>query len=241
MESLRLILVVAGIAIILGLVIYDRRIQREDDGRPNKSGRGGSTDKEGASSVDSDIPSFEEIAHSADAPFLMEEGDEHPPMTAEAEPVDISIEEPTVEQTGLDEPVVLMLSLVMPVDQPIIGADLRHTLEVLGFQYGSMKIFHRMDRGQPLISIANLLEPGTFDTDTLEELHIPGLWIFAQLPATQAGVELVDELLEVGERLAENLVGTLSDGGRQPLTEEYRENLYRQAVSFAPIEPQRNS
>lgn len=251
MESLRLILVLCGIAIIIGLIIYDRRIERQGKAQEERpvaaTGHAKLSGPLQEEELPSDFPSFDEITHSADDDFMQEA---FVPNAADKQPSQLDTErslraEPrpssspqhanskaSAPQQTPTEPQVLLLSLIVPVDQMIIGGELRATLEGLGFHLGAMQIFHRMDRGQPLISIANLLEPGTFDLEILDDQHIPGLWLFAQLPATQSGGELVDELLEVGERLAILLCGTLCDGKRLPLDDAYREQLYHQAALF---------
>ncbi len=129
---------------------------------------------------------------------------------------------------------VLTLTVIAGSGYAFAGESLRQIIEQLGFQYGRKKIFHRMDGGEPLISLANIKEPGTFPVDELEEFLTPGIALFAQLPSTQAGVELVEELFEVGELLAEQLQGELCDARGQPLSDEVRRQM-RQIAEPYPV------
>lgn len=127
---------------------------------------------------------------------------------------------------------VLTLTVVAGSGYAFAGESLRQIIEQIGFQYGRKKIFHRMDGGEPLISLANIKEPGTFPVDELEEFLTPGIALFAQLPSTQAGVELVEELFEVGELLAEQLQGHLCDARGLPLSDEVRRQMRQIAEPY---------
>ncbi|MBF0217984.1 MAG: cell division protein ZipA C-terminal FtsZ-binding domain-containing protein [Gammaproteobacteria bacterium] len=132
------------------------------------------------------------------------------------------------------EPAVIYLALLAQEGSRFAGDELYTLLLQLGFNYGEMGIFHRLDlQGRPLISIANLHEPGSFEIDPPEQMSTAGLWLFIQLPAvSQTGSELFDELMDVATRLGENLQGRLCDAHQQPLAESEYYRMRHQAAAY---------
>jgi cell division protein ZipA len=115
------------------------------------------------------------------------------------------------------------------------GLDLLRAFRDLRLEYGAMSIFHRMtetDAGEEsLFSIANMLNPGTFDPDQMDDFETPGVAFFLQLPAAIDGIEAYEEMLECAVRLAQKLDGLVLDNARQLATPqgnaEMRERIRR--------------
>lgn len=99
------------------------------------------------------------------------------------------------------------------------GTDLRGALEAEGLVFGRYHIFHReLEEGRLLFSVASLIEPGSFELREMAAQEFPGVSLFAVLPGTVQGTEVLDELVGCGRRLASRLGGVLQDERRQPLT-----------------------
>ncbi|MBF0470538.1 MAG: cell division protein ZipA C-terminal FtsZ-binding domain-containing protein [Gammaproteobacteria bacterium] len=131
------------------------------------------------------------------------------------------------------EPTVIYISLLAVDGSGFSGDLLYQQLGMNGFVYGDMGIFHRVGMdGKPLISIANLHEPGTFDLDTITEERFGGFWLFIQLPLAQGGSEVLEELLDVATRLGEVLGGQLCDSQQQPLAQQEITRMRHQAALF---------
>jgi cell division protein ZipA len=99
----------------------------------------------------------------------------------------------------------------------------------MGLSFGEMNIFHYKSGGRNVFSIANMVEPGYFDVNTIHQLKTSGLSIFMQI----AGDDPMDDLTEMLQRsyqLAGLLDARLCNHKRQPLTQQDAEN-YRQQVS----------
>ena len=73
---------------------------------------------------------------------------------------------------------------------------------------------------QNLLGLANIMEPGTFDEDTLDSFETPGLVLFLHLPAPVEAREAFDILLKQGRQLAMLLEGELCDDARNVLTNQ---------------------
>ena len=83
-------------------------------------------------------------------------------------------------------------------------AMLRLLLES-GLRYGDMHIFHRHREtaGQERLefSVANAVEPGTFDIDTMEEEQFAGITFFMKLPGPGEPLGALDRMLSVGRNI----------------------------------------
>ena len=102
----------------------------------------------------------------------------------------------TAEKVPEIEPQVIVLSVVMPEGQAMSGAALLPTLLTLGLKYGEMNIFHRHQdnagNGKVTFSLANMMNPGTFDLDDIENFSTQGITLFMTLPNTGDAFEVLD-------------------------------------------------
>lgn len=114
-------------------------------------------------------------------------------------------------------------------------AMLRLLLES-GLRYGDMHIFHRHREtaGQERLefSVANAVEPGTFDIDTMEEEQFAGITFFMKLPGPGEPLGALDRMLSVGRRMAEELEGDLKDEQHSVLTPQTMEHLRQRVQEF---------
>lgn len=101
----------------------------------------------------------------------------------------------------------------------IMGNNLHRALRKEALVFGDRKIYHRMDLGQPVFSVAGLLKPGQLDPAEAESFSTPGLTMFMVLPGPTSPNEAVRDLLNTAKELAKSLKGELFDNKRQPFTE----------------------
>ncbi|MEL0027600.1 MAG: cell division protein ZipA [Perlucidibaca sp.] len=104
------------------------------------------------------------------------------------------------------------------------GLDGRKLLELLlqyGLRFGDMSIFHRHEfptgHGMVLFSLAQAMEPGTFDLDTLERERISGVSLFLSLPGYKS-LTAYDLMVDTARRLAKELDADLLDQHSQTVT-----------------------
>ena len=99
---------------------------------------------------------------------------------------------------------LLILGVMAKPEAPFDGAALIAALRGQGLKYGDMGIFHRLGAGkvagknaseERLFSVANAIEPGTFDLSDLEGLQSPGLTFFMQLPIPGDALETLDDMV----------------------------------------------
>lgn len=147
------------------------------------------------------------------------------PAPAAAPEVAIAEDETPV---GLDEKVVV-LNVAATDGRQFSGRMLAEALEGAGMHLGEHSIYHRtLDarKGRiALFSAANILRPGTFDPDKLDELHSPGVALFFQLPGPYDGLVAFEQMLETAKRIAEQLDVKLLDERRCILTNQAIEHI----------------
>ena len=119
---------------------------------------------------------------------------------------------------------VFVINIMAREDRHIAGAELLQELSAFGFKYGAMDIFHRhvdaAGKGAVIFSLANMVKPGVFDLDTMEQFESPGVSLFMMFPCAGQASHNYSLMLSAAERIAEGVDGLLMDGSRNPLTED---------------------
>jgi cell division protein ZipA len=138
----------------------------------------------------------------------------------------------TVTRAGQD--MLLIQLFVVAVDKPFVGERILAAADRVKLIPGSMDIFHRQAADDsvraPLFSMANMVKPGSFPFDAMEDFETPGLALFAQLTGAPSDLMVYDELLHAARMLAEELGGDVQERGRRTLTAE-RAGILRGQVS----------
>ena len=143
---------------------------------------------------------------------------------------------------GTAEPgLVIALTLMARGGERFGGATLRVALEELGFRHGRMQVFHHYDRLEsgrrvPLCSVANVVNPGTFELDSMDESVTPGLALFMQVSGHEAENAKLDRMLQLGGELAQRLGGELLDETRSTLTNQAINHLRERIAEFARLQ-----
>jgi cell division protein ZipA len=107
-------------------------------------------------------------------------------------------------------------------------------LRANGLRYGDMNIFHRVEPTSRVhqYSVANIIEPGTFDMAEVDELRTPGLCFFMRLPGPEQPVEAFEDMHRVARDVAERLGGELKDERRSVLTGQTVEHYRHRVAEF---------
>ena len=139
---------------------------------------------------------------------------------------------------------VLVMHLMTEKGQTCSGQLLLDTAVSLGLRYGAMKIFHRHSEedgsGPVLFSMANLLNPGTFDLTTMGAMQSEGVTLFMTPNELEEPVEAFDIMLETAEKLAQELQLTLKDESRSSMTKQTIDHYRQKALKIA-FQRQRNT
>lgn len=236
MDTLRIILIVGGIALIVGIYLWDRIQSRRRD----ELGRWQDIEieqQEGQSDplLSNDNP-FDDDWEVRPIPARRDDSSMDDSLDGLKGIVALSSEDIVEEEAtdGQPEGEVLILSLMAGENNTFNGMQLLDAMEVCGLHHGEMGIFHYtdLDTNQTLFSIANVLEPGSFDLDTIGELETPGLALFMRLPAPIDGEKALLTFVQQAKRLKEQLNGRLTDSQRRELSRETLDELKETARRY---------
>ena len=240
MDSLRWILLLLGVLVVAGVYLYSRFGSRAAGRRkahladPEFEAPSLDIREEGPSLSLDDL---EAVAGDDTEPLLEPAGEA---QAAAAEPA--AEPEPAPAEEAAAEEKIVTLYLVAPRGQPFTGPRLLEAFEDLGLVYGEMSIYHCLADdalGQPVFSIANLVEPGTLTPEELPVMNTPGLAIFLRLPGPVEPLAAFDDMLEVARGLAARLRGELRDQDRAPLDEAAALRLRGEVALWAETHPGR--
>jgi cell division protein ZipA len=131
---------------------------------------------------------------------------------------------------------VIVINVFAAEDKPFIGMELLQLVLNCGMRYGDMDIFHRhedgFDQGKVQFSMANAVEPGTFNLDTMGDNTSPGVSFFMGLPGPKNSMRAFDFMLETAQTLVRNLDGELRDERRTIMSEQSIEHCRQRIRDF---------
>ena len=130
---------------------------------------------------------------------------------------------------------VLSLRVVSPRGEPLSGRTLRTALESAGLRHGPQKIYHLVTpEGAVLVSVANLMQPGSLDPAAMDAQQFRGLNVFSVLPGVLPPERMLDELVGVARALAHRLGALVQDSDRQDLDGVRLTRLQQSLADEAP-------
>lgn len=113
--------------------------------------------------------------------------------------------------------------------------DLVLALREAGLRHGRYGIFHYgQDDGddRPVFSVANLVEPGSFDLTRLHSDRYPGVSLFLALPGPSDGVVAFDAMVATARTLARKLAGELLDEQGSTLSIQRERYIREELIQF---------
>ena len=165
------------------------------------------------------------------------------PATLKRDQMDIDLDiqaservtEPKQAATQL-EPQVIILSVVMPANQQMLGAVLLPSLLTLGLKYGEMNIFHRHEdnagNGKVTFSLANIMNPGSFDLDSMEIFATRGVSLFMTLPNAGDAFYVFEQMLNAAKQLAQEFNAQVLDDKRNVMTKQTEQHYLSKIREF---------
>lgn len=227
MDSLRVVLLLLG-AVIIALIYFfgTRHRKRKQDSRDWRRPYDDIKLDMSALPPDQQPDDGDELSH----PEETEIGPEAPTLPSRA---GLSIERRlrmakqlrhrsgAAEAAGSPQRIV-SLYLIAPAGYSYEGTALTEALEAVGMHHGDMGIFHHygvagMSSGASLFSLANMVEPGNFEVNQMDQMATPGLVFFMQMPTAFDAPVVFELMLHTAQRLSELLGGELRDDSRNAL------------------------
>ena len=161
------------------------------------------------------------------------------PESADIEPeseteIDADDAMPATSPAVTEPSEVIVINVMAREGDVFAGDDLLKVLLGVGLSFGDMNIFHqRLGAGVKapvLFSVANIINPGTFDLNHMDAFSTTGVSLFLALPAALNDLEAFEQMLAVAQQIQAALDGELKDDHRNVMTAQTMEH-YRQRIN----------
>ena len=131
---------------------------------------------------------------------------------------------------------VVVMHMVTPAANAMPGRDLLQALLEQGMRYGDMNIFHRHQsrngRDELQFSMANALEPGTFDIDNMETQSFRAVTFFLKMPGPTNPGEALERMIKTIRHLGDRFGGEVRDDQHSALTQQTIEHMRERVRDF---------
>jgi cell division protein ZipA len=155
------------------------------------------------------------------------------PEEAGVAPSSTESEEQLTQPEEMGHSEVLVINVAAKQGRMFAGDDLLHILITSGLKFGEMNIFHKRlskdSKSAVIFSVANMLNPGTFDLNNMDEFTTLGISFFLALPAAVNNLDAFEQMLGIAQGVRDTLDGELKDDHRNGMTEQTIEH-YRQRI-----------
>ncbi len=229
-DLLRVVIIAVGATVIIGMILWSffknknkrRSINFVDKGNPLDN-----IDQSLILNTENDDFEIVPIGGAVDKEFeadpitMASEVEEQPVIQSKPQVQPTEQAEQAQSVRPVDLPKIIQFSIVAVADEGFKGSDLADKLTQVGFEYGSMKIFERLDDKRRVdYAAASMVEPGTFPETGLESFSSPGIVFFIQPSELDKPLATFDDFIQTINWLAKQLDGVMLDHKRQPLTNE---------------------
>lgn len=123
----------------------------------------------------------------------------------------------------VDDQQILVVHAKARSERGFNGSDLLQVLLACDMRYGDRDILHRHERaggtGSLQFSVANMLEPGTFNLEDINTFKTPGVTFFMTIPGPENPEQAFNCMLETANCLVKNLDAKLLDESHQLLND----------------------
>ena len=131
---------------------------------------------------------------------------------------------------------IIAIHVIAGEAQPFDGRELWDYLLAADLRYDDMNIFSKLESGrngsEPVFRVANLVNPGTFDANRIDEFSTPGISMFMLLSATIDNMRAFEQMLAAARGVARTFSGHLLDSQRRELGSQAIEQARRRIREY---------
>lgn len=131
---------------------------------------------------------------------------------------------------------IIVISVLARTEAGFDGADLLNLMLACGLRFSEMGIFHRYeteaDDSELQFSMVNVVKPGVFDLDSMQEIVTPGVTFLMPLPGANDTAAAFEAMLETAMVLVRNLGGELKDENHSVMTAQTIEFARQRVQEF---------
>jgi cell division protein ZipA len=128
-----------------------------------------------------------------------------------------------------------VFALIVMGSEEFVMTRLNQTLHGVGLILSNSGIFVKKDTmGNEIIRVANLLEPGTFSLDQLEDENLTsaGVVLILELPTTVKAPAVMHDMILMARKISQRLNGRLYDMNRQLIKESDLQKMRDKAIEY---------
>jgi cell division protein ZipA len=116
------------------------------------------------------------------------------------------------------------VNVIAKKGQVIDGQALLDAVQSFGLRFGDMDIFHRHENasghGPVIFSMANAINPGTFNIDDLPDMQVRGVTFFMRLSTINKRIFVLELMVDIAKRLSNQLGAELKDDTHSVLSSQ---------------------
>lgn len=244
--ELRIALLIIGIAALVALYFFGRssRIQhlQEDDefdfqtnDLPDPLELDEPLEPEINKNINDELGDISELVREdiAESPRVSSKTFKHQPSLLDEKP----------EETPQQEKLVVLHVVARKPDQ-LKGTVIVNLSKELDLEYDDMHVFHkkieRYSGKRSIYTVVNMVKPGTFNLNEMDEFETPGISFVMNLPGPEEGLKAFNIMLEAAKRFADRLGGDILDESRSMLSPQTIAHLQEDVQLFSLKNSRRN-
>ncbi|MGR8941394.1 MAG: cell division protein ZipA C-terminal FtsZ-binding domain-containing protein [Gammaproteobacteria bacterium] len=225
-ELLRIVIIATGLIIITGMLVwayiknskYRQSLDDFEEEAQPKTSR-----PQSLASDDDFLGAFDDDGDAVD----LGRRELHPVMADKTSRYHEPDSETLLDEEEEDEPQprfiapsIIQFCLVANQDEGFNGLDLAQAFNIVGLEYGNLKIYERLDANRLVdFGVASMVPPGTFPENDLDAFFCPGIVFFMQPGELDDPVPVFEDFVQTIAFMANELDGTVLDHQHKPLTE----------------------